>query len=313
MILICGLRYNVGTDYQLYTRMYSNIDIKVFSDTEFIFKQIINLLNNFNLNVYVFFFVIATITISLFYIQIKKQSNFPATSLFLFVCLGYYALCFNTIRQTLAIAITLVAFKYIYDRKALKYFLVIIVAGLVHTSAFIMIPIYFINRININKKNLRIIFLIMILGLIAYNPIFEFITLHIDKYNSYSNINGYTFSKAGAGTYVIMIFHIIIVFILIKYKNLIEQINEGNNYYIILATFSLFFYLLSLSNTVAVRPGYYFSIYLVFALPNLFKNIFRNNYNKSMIIVAILFMGYYLIHLISFNSMLPYTFLLLKQ
>lgn len=309
MILICGLRYKVGTDYTIYTRMF--LYTELFDNTEILFKALIVLIKHlFNENVYVYFFITSLITMILFYKAIKENAEKPGDSLFYLICLGYYALSFNTIRQMIAAAIMLYATKYLIDKKAVKYWIVTIIAGLFHTTALIMIPFYYFANMKFDKKMLKIIFIIMFIGVIAYQPLFKFVTTNIDKYKSYAEINHYTYSEAGYGTYVIAIFHIILICLIIKKRNALIEINPKNQVYINLIIVSIFFYLLSLENTVAVRPGYYFSIYLIYILPDLFKTLFKQNYARDMILITVFFIIYYMVHLISFNTMLPYNTIL---
>ncbi len=309
MILICGLRYNVGTDYNIYTRMFLHTEL--FDNIEILFKTLILLIKNlFNENVYVYFFITALITMCFFKKAIKENAEKPGDSLFYFICLGYYALSFNTIRQMIAASIMLYATKYMIEKKAVKYWIATIIAGLFHTTAFIMIPFYYFANIKFDKKMLKIIFTIMLIGVIAYQPVFEFVTSNVEKYKSYAEINHYTYSEAGYGTYVIAIFHIILITLIIKKRNELIEKNPKNQIYINLVIVSIFFYLLSLENTVAVRPGYYFSIYLIYILPDLFKTLFKHNYARNIILTTIFFIIYYMVHLISFNTMLPYNTIL---
>lgn len=312
MILICGLRYKVGTDYTIYTRMF--LYTELFDNTEILFKALIVLIKNlFNGNVYVYFFITSLITMIFFYKAIKENAEKPGDSLFYLICLGYYALSFNTIRQMMAAAIMLYATKYLIDKKAIKYWIATIIAGLFHTTALIMIPFYYFANMKFDKKMLKLIFIIMFVGVIAYQPLFKFVTSNVDKYKSYAEINHYTYSEAGYGTYVIAIFHIVLISLIIKKRNALIEKNPRNQVYINLIIVSIFFYLLSLENTVAVRPGYYFSIYLIYILPDLFKTLFKQNYARDMILITVFFIIYYMVHLISFNTMLPYNTILFIQ
>lgn len=305
LIVVCGFRKNVGTDYIIYRKMYSNTDI--FPHLEELFKTIIIVLNKFNVNFETFIFIIALITIMIFYKVFKERSPKPVESIMLFICLGYYAHCFNTIRQMLAVAVTVYAFKYIKEKKIFKYSMCIMIATFIHTSAVIMLPFYFIVRRDFKKKFLYLLYILMFLGGVLYQPVLNFIVNNFERFSSYININNYTYSIAGLGTVINMIVHLILVFWVIYIKDGLMERNKDNKYYVNTIVFSNLFYIMALKNTVAVRFAYYFSIYLVLLLPEMFKVTFKKNYANNMVVVICFCLIYYIAHIMSFNQMLPYN------
>lgn len=68
----------------------------------------------------------------------------------------FFALFSNIInsfmRQAIALSIELYALRFIYSRKIVKYFISIIFAISIHSSAIIALPLYFLPRINQSKK-----------------------------------------------------------------------------------------------------------------------------------------------------------------
>jgi hypothetical protein len=90
----------------------------------------------------------------------------------------YYAFCFLLyfifqglifeiilLRNVKSILLFLISLDYLYNRKALKYFLLNILGLLFHSSAIIYFPCYFLLNKRINK---RILFFIFIIGNIIY-------------------------------------------------------------------------------------------------------------------------------------------------
>lgn len=305
--LICGLRYNVGTDYALYTRMYNHINW--FPRVEVAFKKIIETFNMFDFPASVFFFFFSFLTIIIIYISIKKRTKYPAETLFLFITMGFYALQFNIIRQMLAVAIVLYSIKYIQEKKIIKYILCILVAYLCHSTAIIMIPFYFISNIKFTKMQMIFLLLIMFGLSFMYEPLLNFVTTHSELYSVYSITNNYTYIKGGIGTYTILFFNLLVMHITIKNKDSLIEYESNNLQYINLALFSFFFYFLSLSNSVMVRPAYYLFICMIYILPDLYrvhKNMFKS---KNSLLIYVFFILYYIINLISFNTMLPYKWI----
>lgn len=81
--------------------------------------------------------------ISILKIGVKKASN---SYIFVFVIIVKYMLIASlepTIRQFLAISIIVLSYKYIEEKKMIKYLLCILIAMQFHSSAIIGVIIYF--------------------------------------------------------------------------------------------------------------------------------------------------------------------------
>ncbi len=308
LTLICGLRENVGTDYSLYRYYYYNIEDN--SRFEIAFKSIIEFLNHLGISYNVFLLIISMLTIFLFYFAIKKYSKKPAASIFYFITLGYYAYSFNIIRQMLAIAITLIGIKYIKEKNFLKYLIVILIASSFHLTALLMIPAYFLLNLKNNRRNNLLLLGICVTIPFLYTRIFNFVVTNFEQYSMYATINDYTFIKPGLGTYIVGFVNVILYIIMFLKRKKINDIDEMNNNYFKLFSYSLVFTGLSFANSVAVRGGYYLSIYLIFLLPDLGKILFNKENKEFEILMMLAFFVYYCVHLISFNEMIPYNSIL---
>ena len=86
---------------------------------------------------------------ALVFIAIYRQSKWPVLAAFLYVTTSNYFLSLNIVRQYLAVALCLVAIEFVRDRKPFPYFACIFVGALFHTSVLVMLPFYFIGRIEV--------------------------------------------------------------------------------------------------------------------------------------------------------------------
>lgn len=68
----------------------------------------------------------------------------------------------NLVRQMMAVSIFLYATKYIMDRNFMKYSVSIFIASLIHVSAIILIPLYFIANKNIPQKLMLALWLVSV-------------------------------------------------------------------------------------------------------------------------------------------------------
>ena len=95
--------------------------------------------------------IIATssiINVCVFY-AIFTQSSDPALAIYLYVATSNYFLGMNIIRQYVAVALGLVAVRFIREKKLLPFLACVAVAALFHTTALLLLPCYFLCRIRL--------------------------------------------------------------------------------------------------------------------------------------------------------------------
>ena len=85
---------------------------------------------------------------SAFFLRYSKK---PWLCLYLYISLGFfgYSLCF--IRQMLAVSVAFFALPYLEKRKPIPYFAIIIAAGFIHNSLFILLPVYWLAMLPLSK------------------------------------------------------------------------------------------------------------------------------------------------------------------
>lgn len=85
---------------------------------------------------------------------IYKYSDEPYISYISLISLGYFYFSLTGLRQATAIAIILLSYKYLRERKLLNFILFVLFASLFHASALIFLIAYPISQININIKQI---------------------------------------------------------------------------------------------------------------------------------------------------------------
>jgi len=171
LFLVIACRYETGTDYKGYAEVYIRVNNNTLtqSDKDWLgigFRFICIVIGILGKNNYILMFaVIAAITIYYFGKSIYRISPSWSLSLYLLICFCLYYQCFNQSRQMMAIAITTYSYRYIKENNIKKYFFYIIIATLLHTSAIVMLPLYFIRDWKISGKNIAIF---TVLTLIVY-------------------------------------------------------------------------------------------------------------------------------------------------
>ena len=99
-----------------------------------------------NLHFTFFFGFWAFLQISFMYLTFKNERYLLPYIGIIIVFGGHYVGWMNGIRQIIAACIFVYSIQFIYDRKALKYFLLIFIATLFHKSAVLLFVFYFIPQ-----------------------------------------------------------------------------------------------------------------------------------------------------------------------
>lgn len=160
-ILYVGFRKDLGgSDYFVYKAYFNAVPVpwKLGSFSYFIhYRYFYKLLNSivkiFTDQFFWFTLVIAIITLTILFKQTYKYLMYPFFGMIFYLYKTFFFTNFVVLRQSIAMMIFFIAIKYIIDRKFYKYVLIMLIATLFHTSAILLLPMYFINRINLAKFN----------------------------------------------------------------------------------------------------------------------------------------------------------------
>ena len=150
LIAVGALRWRVGTDYGAYSSEYADYVAMPWRGYDLVNEPGIRALSRLAFYVrddYTTMFALAAaITIGLSVYTLYRDSNAVAFSVLLYVITGPWLGSFNGVRQYLACAIIFAGHRMILERKLGRWLLVVLVAGLFHISAYLMVLLYFIPR-----------------------------------------------------------------------------------------------------------------------------------------------------------------------
>lgn len=119
----------------------------------------------FTENRYIFIFVTTLLAYVLYFNAFKKYIEDYPLGVILFLGLFYY-FTMTYLRQVLACGIAWQSFKYIWDRKPIAFFSIILIAYTFHSSAILFMPAYFIPRKKYTKDFIIIMLAVsLIIGL----------------------------------------------------------------------------------------------------------------------------------------------------
>lgn len=310
LILISGIRWETGNDWDLYYQFFinnSNID-DYMNDPEnlesvyCLWNYIVKLISD---KYTVFLFFTATIVILLKFRWIYKYTSFPLIAIMINFSIYFGDVFF--VRQTLALVITLYAFDFIVQRNLSKFILCMLIATMVHTSAVIFIPAYWIYKIKFSTK--KIIFIILacvfvgllenfllelLLNMFDYGDGRIFMKLHAYVMRADDPTENYGQELSNTSRYIFTFLRRIIILPLLLYlKDDISQkysIFNGTLNFVITA--NIIFAMISvISLEVAARFSYYYQIYEILLLTSIFMVTNKIKYKIGIFVLIGFYSG----------------------
>lgn len=167
LIVLAGLRDQVGPDYGSYVGIYNYSDTKDYLsiffkalyldgpqpvELEWLFVLINKiLLNVFNAPFYMLTLVIAAITIILKVEYIDDNTFYPFTFILFIFIPGFFIGESGQIRQCLGSFVVYYAVRFIKEERLFMYILCIYLGAGIHNVCYAFLPMYWIARIPLNK------------------------------------------------------------------------------------------------------------------------------------------------------------------
>lgn len=270
MTLIYGIRYSVGTDYIQYQKhYYQSKELDLWF--EFLFQKVMELFHFTHAPFWIFMTFIGFIIYLLLYL-ISKDLNIKYDYLIIcFIITGEMFISFNFIRQILAGLIIAYSFKYINSHELIKYVIFNVIAFLIHSSALIFLPLYFIARIQMDRNKWLILFIIGITMYLTNNFNFSLKFLFTSSYSEYfdSVLN----SKVPIGLGILL-------YILVALRISLIHIDRTNKIYpyssVFLAGYTILLFLYT--SRILTRITVYSQLYLIFLIPYIFQYCQSNEF-----------------------------------
>lgn len=294
LFLFLALRYDYGNDYMSYYNNYIDINngLPAWGHNNILYKYLNLLTPNFEVFIAItsLFYIIAIYHL----ISDNLNVNDYWFSIILLLLNPYLFLVhLSSIRQTIAICIFIFAVHFAVKRKPLIYFLLILAATGFHSSAIILMPVYFIAN---EKKISNKLFLTILVTIIIFitTPIFEtvisFTLRKLSLYSLYQHYFEQGLQNSLRATLIASIFLVIIIL----------NINKLEGRKIIYAKLSLMAIIISIlayKLSMMTRVGMYFEVFLIITLPQIL-NLVEKRLNKQLIFIIIV--SIYLLKYISF-------------
>lgn len=270
LIFICTFRINVGADFLTYKNYFYMIQNNLLVDNQMDlgYYFLNKIIAYFGLPFSFLLFIIACFNMISLYLFVKKYcSKNQWIAIFSYLSIfEIFIYSLSAIRQSIALSILLLSYKYIEEQNTKKVYLILLVASFFHWSCIFLIPFYHLFCY-INSKSLFKIFLIFVIITMLYPIAIQImrmfpINYNIDYYlNIHNNSNIYSSSKIN-----VLILFIIVWFLLMflkknifyyKGKIIIKNfISKSSEFSLKYSEYSLLMYFLTrIWMTISYNPG----------------------------------------------------------
>ena len=309
------LRIDTGNDYPTYIERFHDIVRGNYVVTEKGFNLVVRFIYYlFNCENYLAVFgFFGFFTILVFLYAIYKESHSFFLSLLLFICLGLYFQCFNTVRYYFALSLVLFAMGFAVRGKYVRFILVVLFASLFHKSSLVVIPIYLLSKINWKA------YFYVIFGFVAATgPVLKdyYMSLFLRLYPSYEKEEGYI-EAGGLSIVSIIRCAAVLLICLFFFRDTIKE-NKENRFYFNLNFFALLGYSFFYFIPFVSRIGYYMTISHILFIPSLLREVKdekkRNILKAAVIAGAVIYFILFLFRCYDdYIKILPYNTFLFKD
>ncbi len=275
ILCFCLFRYDTNPDYFNYVRMFTKIRLDIAqedSNVELGYKAL-NLLFINNKQGFVYVFAICSVIyVTTFHLLFKKL-NILKLGWFFTITMMLLGDMNNIIRQAVAMGLFAVALPYVEERKLTKFLLLMVFAFLIHYTAIICLPYYWLSRyyrLNRVNKSVWIISLILVSAL-SFLGIFQTYTIklfelvpHYSHYVDFLHYSERKESKSGLGLILMTVLGIIVILMR-------DKVDEKYRMYINMSAVYIVLYLVLSDAYVLFRIASYLQIFLVISLSLILK------------------------------------------
>lgn len=295
LFLVATFRFKIGADYFQYVNLFS--DSQEISDVsldyfltnphsiEYGYLILESFIKYFTNDYDVFIFIYNFIMFFFLYKGIKYFPNHNI-QLFIFYCLLFLQYTIDAYRQGMALSISLFSIRYLFQEKFIKYILCIFLAFLFHKVSILLIPLYFIIKVNFFIKKYTILVILFISILLSYfgliGKIIEFMFLHFDSNSLVSRVYFYYFIKHDSNLSIgfLAYFHRALFLLIICF--FISKIDNRLTFLVLLS--SIIFFTFSHVGVLAGRfSAMFYMFYMVY-----FSILFSKSFNHKIATLVVI-------------------------
>lgn len=279
LILLAVRDKSVGRDLGTYRYIFnhlgnSNFTFDMVFTSEWLFRLYCWFVYQFiSTNYQVFLAITAVLTIlpiACVYCQDKEYGYMKAA---IFVNMSTFIMLFSGIRQSLAMAIGMLAYVAVKKKRLFGFFVLSVIAASIHHTGFMVFLLLPLYRMRFRKKDLIWIAPFWVAVFIFSKPIFNILTRFASILNEQYDV---TASSTGAfGSFLLFILFAFFCFLITDEKNMDEETIGLRN----ILVFSVFLQSFAMVNYLVMRMNYYFILLIPITIGKC-VHFRKNNYRQ---------------------------------
>lgn len=267
IFIFSAIRYGVGFDYYTYQSMvFGDVDDFLVESLEPLSLLLIRFASKTHFQI--LFVASSFVTFYPIYRICRKYSINPAYSLLILYLMPFiYFECISAIRNAMAYGLVFFSFKYLYEKKHLRYIVVMMCAIMFHKSAVIGFLLY--PMVLLGQKNTRSIHIIIYIGSFFLSVV---VGRYISQYAMYlsvlSKVESYVNHESSGGTLLTLLINCFNIFNFI-YWNKLKNLNAANYLFLSIVSVGVCLWniFLPLDFTLASRFSTFFILFDILIIP----------------------------------------------
>lgn len=291
LVLISGFRSQASIgDTPFYAHSYKLIGQNPVFDSktkDVGFVIIMILLNKITSDPQILIFLTAFVTNLFIILALYRYSKPFELGILLYFGTVLFYVTMNGMRQSMVAAILLWAVKYVINNSWKRYFLLVLLLSMLHQSALIFLPLYFLVRKKAWGKGFWITIGASVVVMGVFKPMLGTIAGILES-TSYGNY-GKDMLTNTSSTNIIRLFITIVPIVLAYFvRDRLKEEWPGSNVFIFLSLFNFIFMLLSTQYLFFYRLCIYFDLYNLILIPHLLP-LFKRQKRLSLYVFTIVF------------------------
>lgn len=331
--ILAGLRdYTIGNDVLVYGKSWFERACSYHSYIGYIKKAneysigvgyatLNYIVSRFSNSVHMFLFVYQFLQMVILYYAIKPFKNkINIVFAFFVYYFAYYNISLNLLRQMMAVILVLFSYRFIIEKKFIKFLITILIAYSVHSTAIVALALYplswAVTNSTLRKVSKTLIIVLCTVFAFGYQTIFEFMAsinvLSLQRYSHYI-----TDTNVG-GRYVRLVYWaILLILIYWKRKECVAEYADSITLQMYMIISGLLTIVMFLGSSWGVRISYYFDIFQVLFMPILAKTISVKSrikkHNMSYFVLGLVVVLFWMFNFVIRNGAATFPYVFMKS
>ena len=287
-VLVATREMTMGNDTQTYLQVFKKCSMMGFDALNLKYETgylVFNVLLSYISARPRFFMIIMSLIFNagVFYF-IKDNSKNYLLSVIMYICMLFYYNSMTMMRQFLALVIVLFSYSALKKGKNIRFFLLVILASTIHSSALIALLLFPCYKMSHTKKKITLIFLVSLIAMLSLDKIIPFIADFLGKNDLYTNRIG---SESLSNVLHFLVFLIIYLFSLYEVKRNKANKVEKENFYLNVLFLAAMINMISINMNILSRAALYFNVFAIVIVPTLINDYIKNKNNVKIVNIAL--------------------------